>query len=53
MLVCFLMGFREISDEEWDIISPFFFLNKSRVGSLGADDRIVLNGILYVLINWI
>jgi len=31
------MEFREVSDEEWDIIR--------------ADDRMVLNGILYVLVT--
>jgi len=46
-LVCFLMEFREFSDEEWGIIKNL--PPKSRVVRSRADDRMVLNGILYVL----
>jgi transposase len=42
------MEFRELSDFEWDVIRPFLF-PRSRVGRPRADDRMVLNGILYVL----
>jgi transposase len=40
--------FREVSDFEWDVVRPFL-PPRSRVGWLRADDRMVLNGILYVL----
>jgi transposase len=40
--------FREISDYEWEVIRPFL-PPRSRVGRPRADDRMVLNGILYVL----
>jgi transposase len=40
--------FREISDFEWEVIRPFL-PPRSRVGRPRADDRMVLNGILYVL----
>jgi transposase len=43
------MEFRELSDEEWEIIKPFL-PPKSRVGRPRIDDRIVINGILYVLL---
>jgi len=42
------MEFREVSDEEWDIIR-LLLPPKSRVGRPRADDKMVLNGILYVL----
>jgi transposase len=42
------MEFRELSDFEWDVIRPFL-PPRSRVGRPRADDRMVLNGILYVL----
>jgi len=42
------MEFREISDYEWEVIRPFL-PPRSRVGRPRADDRMVLNGILYVL----
>jgi transposase len=42
------MEFRELSDFEWEIIRPFL-PPRSRVGWPRADDRMVLNGILYVL----
>ena len=42
------MRLRELSDYEWDIIRPFL-TPRFRVGRPRADDRIVLNGILYVL----
>jgi len=44
------MEFRELSDEEWKLIEPLL-PPKSRVGRPRADDRTVLNGILYVLIT--
>jgi transposase len=40
--------FREVSDGEWEVIRPFL-PPMSRVGRPRADDRMVLNGILYVL----
>jgi len=42
------MEFRELSDEEWEIIKHFL-LPKSRVERPRIDDRIIINGILYVL----
>jgi transposase len=42
------MEFRELSDFEWDVVRPFL-PPRSRVGWPRADDRMVLNGILYVL----
>jgi transposase len=42
------MRFRVISDGGWEIIRPFL-PPRSRVGWPRADDRVVLNGILYVL----
>jgi transposase len=42
------MEFRELSDFEWDVVRPFL-PPRSRVGRPRADDRVVLNGILYVL----
>jgi transposase len=40
--------FREVSDYEWEVIRPFL-PPRSRVGRPRADDRMVLNGIVYVL----
>jgi transposase len=40
--------FREVSDGEWEVIRPFL-PPRSSVGRPRADDRMVLNGILYVL----
>jgi transposase len=42
------MRFREIGDFEWEVIRPFL-PPMSRVGRTRAGDRMVLNGILYVL----
>ncbi len=42
------MRFRVISDGGWEIIRPFLTPRFS-VGWPRADDRVVLNGILYVL----
>jgi len=42
------MGFRELSDYEWEVIKPLL-PPMSRVGRPRTDDRMVLNGILYVL----
>jgi len=44
----FFMGFRGLSDYEWEIIKPLL-PPRSRVGRPRTDDRMVLNGILYVL----
>jgi transposase len=41
------MEFRELSDEEWELIK--LLLPKAKTGRPRADDRHVLNGILYVL----
>jgi transposase len=41
------MQFREVSDGEWSSLSPC--CPRARVGRPRADDRKVLNGILYVL----
>jgi len=43
-----LMEFRELSDEEWELIKPLL-PPKAKIGRPRADDRRVLNGILYVL----
>ena len=42
------MEFLELSDGEWGFISPLL-PPKARVGGPGADDRRIINGILYVL----
>jgi transposase len=42
------MGSRELSDFEWDVTRPLL-PPMSSVGRPRADDRMVLNGILYVL----
>jgi transposase len=42
------MEFRELSDFGWGVVRPFL-PPRSRVGRPRADDRVVLNGILYVL----
>ncbi|GBC72092.1 hypothetical protein HRbin02_01884 [Candidatus Calditenuaceae archaeon HR02] len=42
------MEFRELSDFEWELIRPLL-PPKPRGGRPRADDRRVLNGILYVL----
>jgi len=44
------MEFREVSDGEWEVIKSLL-PPRSRVGRPRADDRIVLNGILYVLVT--
>jgi transposase len=44
------MEFRELSDGEWELIKPLL-PPKARTGRPRADDRLVLNGILYVLIT--
>jgi len=43
------MRFREISGE-WDLIRPLL-PHKAKTGRSRADDRMVLNGILYVLVT--
>jgi hypothetical protein len=40
--------FREVSDGEWEVISPFL-PSMSRVGRPRADDRMFLNGIQVVV----
>jgi transposase len=42
------MEFRELSDFEWEVIKPLL-PPMSRVGRPRADDRRIINGILYVL----
>jgi transposase len=42
------MKFRELSDYGWGVIRPLL-PPRSRVGRPRADNRVVLNGILYVL----
>jgi transposase len=42
--------FRGLSDFGWGVVRPFL-PPRSRVGWPRADDRVVLNGILYVLIT--
>jgi transposase len=42
------MEFRELSDEEWELIKPLL-PPKAKTGRPKADDRRVLNDILYVL----
>ncbi|HIE14299.1 TPA: transposase [Candidatus Bathyarchaeota archaeon] len=49
---CFFMEFRELSDGEWEIIEPPLS-PKAKADRSMADDRIVLNGILYVLVTGI
>jgi transposase len=44
------MEFRELGDDEWELIRPLL-PPKARTGRPGADDRVVLNGILYVLLT--
>jgi transposase len=44
------MEFRELSDEEWEVIKPLL-PPKAKVGRPRADDRCIMNGILYVLIT--
>jgi transposase len=46
----FFMEFRELSDEEWEVIKPLL-PPKAKVGRPRADDRCIMNGILYVLIT--
>jgi transposase len=48
------MGFRELSDEEWEIIRPLL-PPRASVGRPRIDDRLIVNGILYVLdaVGWI
>jgi transposase len=42
------MEFRELSDEEWELIKP---LLPPKTGRPRVDDRRVINGILYVLVT--
>jgi transposase len=41
------MEFRELGDGEWEVTKPLL-PPKSRVGRPRVDDRMVLNGILYI-----
>jgi hypothetical protein len=45
----FVMEFRELSDVEWEIIKPLL-PPRASAGRPGIDDRLVVNGILYVLL---
>ncbi len=42
------MRFNELTDEQWEFIKPLL-PPKARTGRRRADDRITINGILYVL----
>ena len=42
------MRFHELTDEQWGFIEPLL-LHKARTGRPRADDRMTINGILYVL----
>jgi len=44
------MEFRELSDGEWELIRPLL-PPRAKTGRPRADDRMVLNGILYVLVT--
>ena len=44
------MGFHELNDDELKLIKPLL-PPKARIGRPKANDRLVLNGILYVLIT--
>ena len=44
------MEFHELNDDEWKLIKPLL-PPKARTGRPKANDRLVLNGILYVLIT--
>ena len=44
------MEFRELSDDEWELIKPLL-PPRARTGRPRADDRLVLNGILCVLMT--
>jgi transposase len=44
------MEFRELSDGEWEVIRPLL-PPRASVGRPRIDDRLVVNGILYVLVT--
>jgi transposase len=44
------MEFRELCDGEWEFIKPLL-PPRARTGRPRVDDRVVLNGILYVLLT--
>jgi transposase len=44
------MEFRELSDGEWEVIRPLL-PPRASVGRPRIDDRLVINGILYVLVT--
>jgi transposase len=44
------MGFRELSDGEWEVIRPLP-PPRASVGTPRIDDRLVVNGMLYVLVT--
>jgi len=46
----FVMGFRELSDGEWEVIRPLL-PPRAGVGRPRIDDRLIINGILYVLVT--
>ncbi len=43
------MEFVELSDDEWSLISSYFPPKSSKGKKALVDDRVILNGILYVL----
>jgi hypothetical protein len=49
-LFSFVMEFRELSDGEWEVIRPLL-PPRATVGRPRIDDRLVINGILYVLVT--
>jgi transposase len=44
------MEFREIDDGEWELIKPLL-PPRAKTGRPRVDDRVVLNGIIYVLLG--
>lgn len=44
------MGFRELSDGEWEVIKPIL-PPEARTGRPRSEDMMVLNGIMYVLVT--
>lgn len=44
------MQFHELTDKQWDLIKPSI-PNLAHTGRPRADDRTVINGILYVLLS--
>jgi transposase len=46
----FFMEFKELSNKEWAFIKPLL-PPKAKTGRPRADDRLIINGILYTLIT--